>query len=133
MKLLFLILSNTLFISTKTEALSTTIIVDILKTCPNNNQLIHKFTNFTFHNERGKVIVSYFAKLNETLNGPLEIKVEGERCNLEKTQCTSMPGISYPDLCAISKVSYYSKAYFSKIQPSVLKCPIKPVGFIEIL
>lgn len=109
------------------ETAPITIIVDIVKTCSNNNQLANKISNFTFHNERGKVVVSYHGELTETLKKPLEMRTEGTKCNLQKTQCSSIPGINYADLCPILSESYYGKVFFSKLEPPVTKCPVKPV------
>lgn len=116
-----------LFFLAHIEAVPITIIVDMVKACPENDQLANKISNFSFHNERGKVIVSYHGELTETLRQPLEMKTEGTKCNLQRTQCSKAPGINYADLCPILTESYYGKVFFSKLEPPVTKCPVKPV------
>lgn len=106
--------------------------VDVLKPCPNNDNLAFKIHNFSIYNVHGKTIVSYFGELTEILNAPLELRTEGHICDLQKSHCFSAPGINYPEMCSIAKESLFVKLYFSKMHPPITKCPVNPVNVTQL-
>lgn len=106
---------------------SKTIIVDAITACPSHKRLPTKLSLFSFYNIHGKTILNVSAEFTETIKAPLEIKVEGERCEILRTQCISIPGINYDRFCSVFEESYYGKTYFGKADPPIMNCPIRKV------
>lgn len=115
------------------QSSSKLIIVDAITACQPQKRSLTKISPFSFYNKHGQTILNATFELTETVKAPLEIKVEGERCNIQRTQCTSIPGINYDRFCSVFGDSYYGKTYFGKAEPPIKNCPIKKVFKITFL
>lgn len=116
-----------LCLADKKPTSSKIIIVDAITPCPGLKRTLTKLSPFSFYNIHGETILNASAELTETIKAPLEIKVEGEKCNMQRTQCTSIQGINYDRFCSVFSESYYGKTYFGKAEPPIKNCPIRKV------
>lgn len=125
----YLILFTDFCLSTNDfQAKSKFIIARAVTACPSQNRLPTKLTNLALYNKHGMTIVNVTAEFTETLKAPLEIKVEGQRCEIHRmSQCISIPGINYDKFCSVFGESYYGKTYFGKAEPPIKSCPINKV------
>lgn len=106
---------------------SKTIIVQSITACPSQHRLPTKLPYFAFYNKHGMSVVNATANFTETLQAPLSIRVEGERRDIHRSQCTSIPGINYDKFCSVFGESYYGATYFGKTEPPITGCPIMKV------
>lgn len=104
-----------------------TLIIESAGPCPNQNKIPTRLKNITVFNSHGKAVVSFEGEVTEVLKAPLEIRVEGERCDLQKTKCSQAPGVNFPDLCMVTD-SMYAQMIFTKMEPPITKCPVPKVG-----
>lgn len=95
--------------------------------CENNDQRPAKISYIVVHNENGKLIVQAKVNLTEVIKGQIQIDVDLERCNMEKTKCSVFPTILLPNICDSFNSTFFGKKFLTRVFPRI-ECPVKAVS-----
>lgn len=91
-----------------------------------------RLVNVTIRSEKNFLILNGHIEVTETVRGPLELALKGEKCDMDNSRCIAFSPFGVGDMCKefTNENNIFGKKFLPNFSPT-LRCPLK-TGLYEM-